>query len=128
MKRVEIIGNATLYLGLTRSQRHRLRKKGIPVPFKPQRSGFVQSPEHIEKRKREGEKHYAWLGDAVTKKGGRTRALRLYQELPTCACGNPKTERHHRDENPANNTPDNIAFLCRKCHMAEHKRLRACKK
>lgn len=124
----EVIGNATLYLGLTRSQRHRLRQKGVAVPFKPQRSGFTQTPEHVEKRKRTGADHYAWAGDAVPAKLGRKRALRLYPQIGPCGCGNPKAERHHKDENPANNAPDNIAFLCRKCHMAEHKKARACKK
>ncbi len=53
--RVETIGKATLhrmdeFQSLTRSQRYRLRKKGIEVPFAPRPSGYKLSPELIEKR------------------------------------------------------------------------------
>ena len=39
--------------------------------------------------------------------------------LPCSECGNPKAERHH----PTYESTD-IVWLCRKCHMREHKRLR----
>lgn len=32
-------------------------------------------------------------------------------------------DRHHRDDDTTNNTPHNIAFLCRACHMAVDGRL-----
>lgn len=115
--RVEHIGDATLYLGLSKYQRYRLRKKGIPVPFAPPRSGFKQTPEHVAKRTRSGEEHYAWQGDAVSEKGGRKRALRAFPAIGPCACGEPKAERHHKDGNTANNDPSNIDILCRRCHM-----------
>ena len=103
---------------LTRSQRHRLRQRGIIVPAIPPRSGFVQTAEHVEKRKRIGEAHYAWQGDAVSEKGGRKRALRLYPQIGPCAgCGNERADRHHKDGNTANNAPSNIEALCRRCHM-----------
>lgn len=124
--RKEVIGDATLYLGLTRSQRHRLRKKGVPIPPKPMPSAYTQSPEHVAKRRRAGEASHHWLGDQVSKKGGRTRALRTYRSIGPCEeCGAVKTERHHKDENPANNDPGNIAILCRRCHMAAHRALKA---
>lgn len=125
MSRVETIGRATDYNSLSRSQRYRLRKKGVDVPHKPMPSGYKQSAEHVAKRKRSGEQSHHWLGDSVSDKGGRRRAERMYPILGPCIdCGAEKTERHHRDENPANNAPENIAVLCRSCHMKEHARLR----
>ena len=109
---------------LTRSQRHRLRQRGIIVPAIPPRSGFVQTAEHVEKRKRVGAAHYAWQGDTVSEKVGRKRALRLYPQIGPCAgCGNERAERHHKDGNTANNAPSNIEALCRRCHMAQDGRL-----
>lgn len=32
-------------------------------------------------------------------------------------------ERHHKDGDPRNNSPSNIAFLCRRCHMVADGRL-----
>lgn len=128
MTRVEHIGAATLYFDLTRSQRHRLRKKGIDIPRKPMPAGYQQTPEHVEKRKRRGEASWHWLGPDVSAVVGRKRALRLYPNIGPCTeCGADKTERHHKDENPANNAPENIAVLCRKCHLREHARLRRLK-
>jgi len=59
-----------------------------------------------------------WMGDGVSKNGGRKRARRLFG-LGLCEkCGEKATDRHHKDDNTANNCPENIAILCRKCHMA----------
>lgn len=126
------------------TRRYRLRKKGIDVPklkkgrpkgFKaseetkrklslPRKKGYKQSAEHIEKRKRFGADHHAWLGDEVSVRGGRTRALRAYPEMGPCTkCGEDSYDRHHKDGNTANNEPDNIEFLCRDCHMRGDGRL-----
>lgn len=126
--RTEVIGDATLYWQLSRSQRHRLRKKGVEIPRKPMPSGYQQSPEHIAKKTRAGDKHYAWLGDAVSVRGGRTRALRLFPTIGPCeGCGDVKAERHHKDGNTSNNDASNIAALCRRCHMAIDGRLAQCR-
>ena len=86
--------------------------------------GYKQSKKHIEKRKRFGQQHHAWKGNNVSEKGGRTRALRLYKEIGACSiCGNKKAERHHIDDDTANNNPENIEITCRKCHMALDGRL-----
>lgn len=75
-------------------------------------------------RYRRGPTHYNWTGDAVSEKAGRKRALRAYPTIGPCeACGATKTERHHKDGNTANNAPDNIAALCRRCHMIADGRL-----
>lgn len=90
------------------------------------KKGYKQSPEHVAKRKRFGDQHPNWKGDAVSTKGGRSRALRAYPEIGPCsACGDEPAERHHRDGDTTNNAPENIAVLCRKCHMAEDGRLDA---
>ena len=65
-----------------------------------------------------------WLGDSVSARGGRTRALRFYRCIGPCIrCGADKAERHHKDGNTANNEPKNIEALCRRCHMKEDGRL-----
>ena len=55
----------------------------------------------------------------VSKTTGWSRAQRLYPNLATCQeCGGrPAVERHHRDGNPLNNAPENLALVCRRCHM-----------
>ncbi len=71
-----------------------------------------------------GAAHPDWIGDAVTARGGRTRALRLFPVIGPCVvCGAPKTERHHIDGNTANNAASNIEALCRRCHMVKDGRL-----
>ena len=70
-----------------------------------------------------GPDHHHWGGDLVTPDAGRSRALRMYPESVPCEeCGAAKSERHHKDENPLNNRPDNIARLCRRCHTKRHDR------
>lgn len=54
----------------------------------------------------------------------RERARRLYPvagEACEC-CGGAAGVRHHRDENPRNNAPENVALLCRGCHVWIHKK------
>lgn len=79
------------------------------------------NPAVIAKRTRRGADHHGWKGNGAKPRSGRSRALRLFPSIGPCeACGAPKAERHHRDENPLNNSPSNIAVLCRKCHSAKH--------
>lgn len=73
-----------------------------------------------------GENHYAWRGDAAHDETKRKRARALYALAANCeSCGKAATDRHHKDSNPGNNEPENIAFLCRRCHMLEDGRLQA---
>ena len=72
-----------------------------------------------------GEAHYAWKGDAANPKTKRKRAYKLYAMGPCVVCGAPGRDRHHKDEDTGNNTPDNIAILCRRCHMKIDGRLDA---
>jgi hypothetical protein len=73
---------------------------------------------------RRGEKSIWWKGDAIAERSGRTRALRAFPEKAPCeACGAERSERHHKDGNTKNNAAENVARLCRRCHMTEDGRL-----
>lgn len=77
-----------------------------------------QTEEHIKKRTRWGDEHWRWQGDFVSECGGRSRTLRRFKNLKQCElCESKKSERHHKDGNTANNSEQNIQFLCRRCHM-----------
>lgn len=72
-----------------------------------------------------GERHPAWKGDAATVTTKRERAQRAFA-LGACErCGGKAVDRHHRDGDPGNNAPGNVAPLCRRCHMIEDGRLAA---
>ncbi len=70
------------------------------------------------------EDHAAAVAElGATFEAGRQRARRIYRGPLSCeVCGAP-AERHHRDGNPVNNEPENIAFLCRKHHIEVEDRL-----
>ena len=71
-----------------------------------------------------GENNPNWKGVNSGKESARERARSIFKKLLPCeVCGNKKTERHHADGNPHNNTPENIKFLCRKHHMGMDGRL-----
>lgn len=72
-----------------------------------------------------GEQHHHWGGDAVPPEAGRQRARRRYALGPCERCGKPATDRHHKDGVTTHNEPENIAILCRRCHMEVDGRLAA---
>lgn len=82
-----------------------------------------KSAGHRAKLGRPREKHHFWKGGAVAPTGGRARALRWFPARPCEACAAPVAERHHRNADTADNTPENIRFLCRGCHMTEDGRI-----
>lgn len=52
---------------------------------------------------------------------GHKQALKLFPNIGPCEkCGDENTERHHIDDDPQNNSPENIMALCRRCHTLEH--------
>jgi len=63
-----------------------------------------------------GERNPNWGGDNIKPSSGRDRARIMYPQQPCRICGKP-SERHHKDDNPVNNKPSNVDFLCRKHHM-----------
>lgn len=58
----------------------------------------------------------------TTPERGRYQAQYRFAATSCNRCGaSTKLERHHKDENPMNNSPENIEILCRKCHVAHHR-------
>ena len=105
------------------------------------RRAFIRTAEHkrniglankgkrrtLEQRKRisEGKKGRGlgsenphWKGNDVSRLSARSRAHKMYPLQPCEICGDTKNlQRHHKDNNTANNLSDNIQFLCAKCHL-----------
>ena len=85
------------------------------------------TPESSSSRRRppvrRGPDHPAWKGEAATASAKRHRAQRGYRRLGRCArCRSaPAVDRHHRDNDPGNNTRDNVMFVCRACHIERTK-------
>lgn len=54
----------------------------------------------------------------------RKRTKRWYPTLKPCeVCATrDQVHRHHRDDDPLNNRPENIGFLCEYHHVAHHRR------
>jgi hypothetical protein len=73
-----------------------------------------------------GEWRRAHAGDRDA--SGRRRAQALFDLAGVSCerCGVPAEVRHHRDERPENNAPENVAFLCRSCHMKHHTAVTHC--
>lgn len=71
----------------------------------------------------EGNPH--WVGDKITKGGGRQRARRNFKNsMPCIVCGKLKTDRHHVNGNTADNTKENIMWLCRRHHQEKDGRIK----
>lgn len=70
-----------------------------------------------------GEKNPNWKGDDAMRDSCHPRAVRRFPIAgQVCEhCGAKAQVRHHRDEDPHHNVAENIAFLCRACHMKHHK-------
>lgn len=76
-------------------------------------------------RKRAGAAN--WRGDKAKPDAGRKRAQAKFRFVRPCEkcrqikMGYRAMVRHHRDHDPLNNSPENVAFLCRSCHINEHR-------
>ncbi len=59
------------------------------------------------------------------KRQGRYTASKLYKPPKDGKCPDCnkaiKLELHHKDNNPHNNDPDNVMFLCHRCHLRRHR-------
>lgn len=103
---------------------YRRTHDGAPRPFGPDGGPMPMElrPLRGPRPSIMGEKHPRWAGDHPLPLTGRNRARRRYVELGACVqCGLvPATQRHHRDRDTGNNTPENIAFLCKSCHDQAH--------
>ena len=64
---------------------------------------------------------------APTPKASRVRARTATPNAPCAICGKVGyTEVHHKDENPMNNSPENLARLCKSCHAKQHRKKSLC--
>ena len=74
---------------------------------------------------KKGDRNLHWRGDAASASAGRNRTRRTYRSMAGLPCSDCTTrqgrDRHHHDGNPLNNRPDNILWLCRRCHQARHR-------
>jgi hypothetical protein len=58
----------------------------------------------------------------TTPEAGRWQAQHLFDNTNCEVCGaTGENHRHHRDEDPTNNAPENIQILCRKHHTEVHR-------
>ena len=64
---------------------------------------------------------------AKSPKISRKRARNMLPSAPCAVCGKiGYTEVHHRDENPMNNSPENLVRLCKSCHAKQHRSRPSC--
>lgn len=74
--------------------------------------------------RRRGALHHNWKGDDVSPMAARARARTRYVAERCERCdATEHIERHHKNGNTHDNSPENIAILCRRCHMHEDGRL-----
>jgi hypothetical protein len=63
----------------------------------------------------------------LTEKNGRQRARKMKPPAPCNVCGKGgRTWVHHKDENPLNNSPENLVRLCMSCHVKQHRTRASC--
>jgi hypothetical protein len=79
--------------------------------------------QQMQDKSKSGSARSTWKGDLARPETKRSRAQRAYKLQACDDCGRPGTDRHHKDSDTGNNAPDNIAILCRRCHMASDGRL-----
>lgn len=55
---------------------------------------------------------------------GHKKAQKMYEVKECVVCGAIKSlNRHHRDLNPLNNSPENVITLCSRCHILIHQEM-----
>lgn len=98
-----------------------LRRHGISVVARP-RGWNLRGPHKVVLY---GKQHPNWKGDGAAARTKRERAQRWYPLGQCERCPARAEERHHRDRDIGNNRPSNIERLCKPCHRAVHRRMRA---
>lgn len=63
-----------------------------------------------------------YMGKEAQPKSARYRLVRKdpIKDQVCEDCGKPAQIHHHRNEDTYDNSPENVAYLCRSCHMKEH--------
>lgn len=90
---------------------------------RPGRPGAVWT---TEMRERASQRALEGFGPDTGKRSaarGRREARYLFPIDYCERCGEKATDRHHRDGDTHNNSAENIAGLCRGCHISHHKKL-----
>lgn len=113
----------------SRTNKGRVRSTENRAKISEGLTGKKQSDATRQKR-RQTHKKIAKFGRAnpnwketVTEDQSRWRARHLLSPGPCARCEKPGTDVHHKDENPHNNTLDNLVRLCAKHHRQEHAKL-----
>ena len=99
----------------TKNSKSAGQHKGQPLRFIDGHSLHSTSP---VRRITQGDQHYGWKGNDALPQTKRARAQRRYSLGPCEICGMAGRDRHHKDGDEGNNIPNNIAILCRRCHMS----------
>jgi hypothetical protein len=64
---------------------------------------------------------FAWRGDNVGRWAHHKRAQKVIERTRCMRCDHTtRLVIHHQDENPANNSLENLEVLCRACHARHH--------
>lgn len=105
---------------------------GCTLQRKREKDGDLESLLHFSRRKFCSRACMAvgfrgrWQAD-VQPHTGRQRARSLGPKGSCADCSSTRNiDRHHIDENPLNNSPENLVDLCRSCHLMRHWQPRFC--
>ena len=105
---------------------------GAKLERKRQRNGSLESLLHFGRRKYCDRKCMAAAFDAKPSQSTdwettHWHARKLVPPGPCTECGKPDaSDVHHLDGDHTNNTPSNLARLCRSCHLKAHRMKGAC--
>ena len=89
-------------------------KKGAQSSIRDNPKWKAATWDNERPRKQVFDKILAESGDQIIWGGN------YFSDYLPVSSGYPKSERHHIDDDPHNNAPENIMALCRSCHTIEH--------
>jgi len=93
--------------------------KFCPIKSERKRGWHLSAETRAKQRAAKlGEKNPRWAGDNTSDMNARDRARRLIGTKPSL-------DIHHKDNNPFNNSPENLEYTTRREHMKRDGRLNA---